>query len=565
MPKNRQNVDDACLSLGSISDKYPEDSFITKLVDIQSSRVAPQKSIKFIENLECLDFPLARKRHGSRIINNLDPLILKRKTIDAFQRRRYVALSYPWQPPSREPKTPARRYLVEERISMRPMPSPVRGSVLSRAIKYMKYVSARYLWIDQHCIDQRNGEEKEVGMQTMDRVYSLSKYPVALLSEPIERESELQLLVEILTGHFIYEDDNAYMLSDETSLQRALEAIQLLKYITSDVWFSRGWIFQENYRAGIRMTLLIPIPWKLNKRKPCKLFGYVNKELCINSADFHKEASRLCLAYKRHQPPPAYLEDILSRAGKYTVLLQSMNVYDNKSAPTSMTPTIIEDILARDLTMKWDRLPIIANCCQYSERLDSTKLQARGHSLSLSILTLCLINGEILSNHRLDDRSMSTVKKSTITEFLKMHMFDRLQSPSPKRRLTFNKGCRFNNVKLTKEGVETTGHLWRLEEFIPTARFSVDPRSEHEAGSERFSYSELSRLKHLVDDLSRRGHKALSKQINRVLRSLEPNNFAKKWQIDMARNIVAAISQRKTLCVAKMVRLLAQAALRILQ
>jgi hypothetical protein len=41
-------------------------------------------------------------------------------------------------------------------------------------------------WIDNECINQDDPEEKEVAMQSMDLVYSMSKHPLGLLTRLIE-------------------------------------------------------------------------------------------------------------------------------------------------------------------------------------------------------------------------------------------------------------------------------------------------------------------------------------------------------------------------------------------
>ncbi|KAL7794229.1 heterokaryon incompatibility domain-containing protein [Trichoderma ceciliae] len=555
MPNDDQSSDDMRWSLRRISAKHPNEKITTQLVEIQSSRVAQRKSLNFIENLECLDALASREQRGNGEASVADAPILKRKTINALQQPRYVALSYTWHPSPRELSASTGGYLVEGRNPRQLEPSPVRDIVFNRIMKYMNHVSVRYLWIDQHCIEQGEGEEKEIGMQTMDRVYSLSRFPVALLSEPIESSNELQLLVEILNGQLAYPNGHGYCISKGTTLQRALAGIELLKYITSDIWFTRGWTFQENYRAGMEMLLLIPHPQKLDREKPYDLLGSVHGELCIKSVVFHEEATKLCLAYQSRQPPPASLRDIqsvLSRAGKYTILLQSSDADDDSSAPISMSPRIIKDVVARNLTMTWDRLPITANCCQYSERLDSTELRARGHSLSLSMLALCLVNGEILSNHPDDRIDIKTARALTVTEFLKLHIFHGLRSPPWKKRLTFNKGCRFNSVNLTEEGIETSGHLWQLVRFIPPDRFYNNHRHRYVAGSgDGFSDSERWQLEQLVAELSRRSYKRLSKHLSQLMETSSPPTFSGEWQVDMARIVAAAIYQKKMLCVAK--------------
>ncbi|RFU25503.1 hypothetical protein B7463_g10831, partial [Scytalidium lignicola] len=560
-----QDEDEMRSSLHEINSQHSKP--IPRLVNIQSSQMAQKKSLKFIRNLECLYFPKSHKRpyDGSRT----EQPVLLRQQINAFEDGNYVALSYTWSPSPYEVDVDLRSgsFKVQRRNSAGPKQSPVRNTVLERAKRYMDYVGVKYLWIDQHCIEQKEGKAKERGMQAMDLVYSLSEHPVALLARRIESSEELQLLVQILRGELVQERHGRFYLAPSTSKKNVLKAVQLLKDITSDLWWTRGWTFQENYRAGTKMALLVPHLESLENMKPYivkpsrrrnVLLGRLRGELCLNSVTFHTAATKLCLAYQGQQPPGDTLCDsILERAGKYTILLQAPNKYGNMSAPKSMTPTIIADIADRQLEQIWDRLSIVANCCQYSVRLNSLDLRTQGHSLSLSMLALYLLNGEILSNHPDDEvDDPRTTKSLNIVEFLKMQSFKGLYPPFSKRGLTFNKSCRFVDVKLTEEGIQTTGHLWKLDTLIPTKSFSCDlpfePISEHGLNPKN-----RRRLRQLVGELSDRRCEFLCERLDQFLDDDfnvdETKTFAKQWKDLMAVNLIEAINDGKMLCTASLV------------
>ncbi|KAH7243971.1 heterokaryon incompatibility protein-domain-containing protein [Fusarium solani] len=525
--------------------RRPQEKITTQLVAIQTAQVEQQKSLDFIKNLRCLYFTDSpRHRNTNRRRARSTRSTLRLRTINAFKEPRYVALSYTWRRPPEELGVPEGGYMVES-------PSSVRDTVFVRMKKYMEYVGAEYLWIDKHCIDQEEGEAKEIGMQAMDRVYSLSKYPVALLARPVKTPHQLQLLIEILSGDLVVRWEKRYWLSSSTSWQRALQALRLLNYLTSDMWFSRGWTYQENYRAKTKMTLLVPHSPNLNDKKPHGLLGSLDGELCINSVNFHEQATMLCLAYQSHQPPPPYLGNILSRAGKYTILLQSGDLGCDDSAPVSMTPQIIEDVTGRELDRDWDRLAIIANCCQYINRLDSRELQQSGYSLSLSLLTLCLVNGEILSNHPAEGVNAGAARAAPFTDILHMHFFDGLECPEPTGKLTFNKGCRFSSVILAEEGVKTEGHLWRLDEEIPTNGFHRHVwhkrTKRNRPGRQRRA---LRPLRWLAFQAANRRLRILSERLHSIVDLHHPATFAAEWQKRMATKIEEAIYRGKTLCTA---------------
>ncbi len=74
------------------------------------------------------------------------------------------------------------------------------------------------------------------------------------------------------------------------------------------------------------------------------------------------------------------------------------------------------------------------------------------------MLALCLLNEEIIYNGRTGEtyRSLSLISVST---YLWTHFFNEFYSPRIDRSLTFNKSCRFINVKLDARGIITKGHL----------------------------------------------------------------------------------------------------------
>jgi hypothetical protein len=297
----------------------------------------------------------------------------------------------------------------------------------------------------------------------MDLVYQISRHPVALLGRPLQTESELDIFESLLSKRLF---DNLKPRSPrETNIREAREALSLLHEITQDLWWSRAWTFQENYRGGAKMRLLIRHHPSLEQKKlNYQRYGRIPGELLVKSVDFSKEATQLCLALRNTakvtQEDISKIKHVLEAAGRYRDMLEGSS---------AMTPTVIADIEARELSKPWDRLAIIANCCQYTERLDDKALTQQGHSLSLSVLAMCLLNGEILNNN---DNGSKPVDPLTVSEFLEEHLFKAFSAPKDDvRKLTFNKGCRLTNVKLTSDGIWTMGHLWKLGHVIDTAMF----------------------------------------------------------------------------------------------
>ncbi|KAH9203981.1 hypothetical protein DL95DRAFT_499205 [Leptodontidium sp. 2 PMI_412] len=481
--------------------------------------------------------------------------------IDAFDENDYVALSYTWSRSEYEDQSSG-RYEVQTRDRKQFFSSPVRDCVFDRVIKYMRKFNLKFLWVDRHSIrqktckqvvcDHRVCNQKRAALQTMDLVYKLSNHPVALLGRPIESRDKLNLLARILAGELVNGDQETrqFQLSRGTSHVEAGNAMRLLKKITDDLWWTRAWTFQENYRARKKMTLLVRHPPSLEMQKrQYGLFGDVPDELCINSVNFSYEATRLCFAFQRIQPQTREDREarnhVLSTTGKYTLLLEGSD---------SMTPTIIADIEKRSLTDPWDRLAITANCCQYQIRLSIGGLLQKAQSRSLSMLTMCLLNGEIPHNSAVE-ATQSSVPQMTVSRYLKAQFFNEFYAPKDELNLTFNKGCRFMDVELKASGIMTKGHLWKLGRVIRTATFSRRlPWVEDPSGS--LTLHQQKRLTQLANKLRSLSHTLLANQIEAYLcrdsfhkkdEQSRDTTFPKSYLRMMAVELVTAMDKGKTL------------------
>ncbi|KAI1472460.1 uncharacterized protein F4812DRAFT_454274 [Daldinia caldariorum] len=471
------------------------------------------------------------------------------------RRNNYVALSYTWVPSAYEDDKSG-RYLVEDRNRNTFSPSDVRDCVLDRITKYMKVKGVKLLWIDRHSIPQQTCEDptcrcwpcnqKRQSLQSMDQVYQLSEHPVALLGRPISSEDELEIFCKILEGAFVTKDDEKGRWKFEKTINRhdASHALRLLYEITKDLWWQRAWTFQENYKGGTQMILLIPHPESLEIKKLIwGVFGYIPGELSIKSTEFSDEATKFCQAFRGTpnltEEDSCKIKYILSRTEKYTVSLK-------ESEP--MYPAIIANVQARDITDPWDRIPIIANCCSYPVRLDAQKLKKRGDSLSLAILATCLLNGEILNNKplRYSKRNLS------VSQFLNTYCFKEIRSPPEVRRLTYNKGCRFNNVELTEVGIKTKGHLWELGQIIRTAGFENQLPFVRPPNCDRIELGEYRRLTRLHKELKKyHPCRKLADDIGKYLRSIDVGkmdyDFGENYMLMMAVEVAKAIEEGKTL------------------
>ncbi|OTA65215.1 hypothetical protein K449DRAFT_463340 [Hypoxylon sp. EC38] len=517
---------------------------INLLLDIQQKREErTEVSSKFLNNLECF-------RVGTRMSGKTK---LYREWIQVSRESDYVALSYTWNPSEYEENTNG-GYLVQNRKKTTFYSSGVRDCVFDRITKYMKYKGVELLWIDRHSIPQPNCTDPQCGrrpckkkaaaLRSMDWVYKKSEHPVALLGRPITTKHELDLLYHILTREFPSGSRSTGFMGCE---EWEKNAVRLLYEITSDRWWQRAWTFQENYKGGMGMVLLIPHPQPLeaHKRK-YRFFDNVPGELCIQSICFFEKATNLCQGLKDRKNVTPWVEEmidcILSKAGRYRELLA-------KSEP--MDPIIITDTEGRGVKEPWDRLSIVANCCDYPVRLDEQQLRHRGCSLSLSMLTMCLLNGLILHNGTsIRNVSGKPVSNMSVSEFIKVQAFNKFHSPPGQPGLTFNKGCRFVDVELSKAGIRTKGHLWSLGPIIDTNTFNdwlpwvENPRDD-------LTLLAQQRLTQLYRRLRWLSQWKLAEWIEAYLRGdtvgNNPYEFVGDYMLMMADTVASAIEERKSL------------------
>ncbi|KAL7756631.1 hypothetical protein ACKLNR_013624 [Fusarium oxysporum f. sp. zingiberi] len=359
---------------------------------------------------------------------------------------------------------------------------------------YNDYSAEEAEWVDRE-LQLAQDRQKRHALDAMDRVYSLSDHPVALLGRPIQDEDEMRTLSSILKGALVKYHEGGFALSKGAEYNQARKMLCLIYEITRDKWWTRAWTFQENYRAGLKMTLLIHHSADfedtkrsiLSGKKP--MFGVVPGELSVQSARFSESATKFCLGFRRHHfltsEDEEMIDHILATAGKYTILL---------SPSSSMSGTIVSDVRKRGVTEPWDCLAIIANCCQYATRLNSTRLQDSGVNLDLAILALRLVNGEVLKN---DEPLVS--EHEPMVEQINNLFFDDFRAPEGARRLTFNKSCRFVDVNFTKTGIVTRGHLWKLDDTLRAPRSSPRLSQPSQKGDQQLSEYDCTRLRQLVE------------------------------------------------------------------
>jgi hypothetical protein len=265
------------------------------------------------------------------------------------------------------------------------------------------------------------------------------------------------------------------------------------------------------------------------------VFGDVPGELSIQSTSFFKQTTLLCQAALAAGMDSGMIHRILHAAGRYTILLHKSE---------SMTSRIIADLQLKQVTVASDILAIIANCCTYPVRLDVKLLDKE--DISVSILALRLLNGEVFHNGRSLYQSITPPKYTTERFF-----FPQFEAPPNHHRLTYNKHCRFDAVYLTNTGVETMGHLWKLEKLIRTDELFPGPLRLRPSERTLVTRGRLRQLRNMLRD---NGAQFLAEKIDRFIRyndwnsSLRPltrSDFSRHWVSTMIQEVIAAMEDGK--------------------
>jgi hypothetical protein len=168
--------------------------------------------------------------------------------------------------------------------------------------------------------------------------------------------------------------------------------------------------------------------------------------------------------------------------------------------PTT-TNSVLDDICNRSLEYEEDRIAILANALRFTKRLNnapgSPLLKPGQYSLSVALLVLVLMNGEILaSSTREQSASVYLPKESnlmryTLQSYLKAcrHYF---AVPHLRFQQSFVDRCRFNSPVITTRGLETTGWLYTLLPRKPSKGGADEHCSRLLTDSERRDLADLS-------------------------------------------------------------------------
>ncbi|KAK7515858.1 hypothetical protein IWZ03DRAFT_407334 [Phyllosticta citriasiana] len=505
---------------------------VDQMIQVQNHyQLCDLKSVEWARNLSCLRRLSRKRRRGAYEEEDEDEWFLttlgRGCTNGNYD---YVAVSYPWKPAvstavcdtatgsttvsSNCDSAKAGGWKIHMLGNPRAVErSKVRDGVLSRAVAYAESHGIELVWIDRECVPQDEEERPhlhETAMQSMDLVYRWAKHPIALIFEGAWSQGEVDLLERLLRGQIVevssFDGDYTAPPSDgekRGTKNKSKEAIEkevdpltdyprfhpgtdpslitqilsLLTRLTSDPWFSRAWIFQENYCAGAKMRLLIPHSRNISKAHAVDLFGTIPHELNIRSIAFFNAATKFCLAYladpryTHSAGGAAACEAIIHRAGRYNLLHRYGFVSSTGStSPTeiriqaeaekqqqrrrrhhrghksqkkhassrpfsrAMSTTIFADLAARRITQPHDILAIAANCCAYDVRLDTKALRSAS-TVAKAAEMLAGLSGETKNSGK-RRRSIDSVYESLSAAvlalwFLNGEVFKNMLPPPP--------------------------------------------------------------------------------------------------------------------------------------
>jgi hypothetical protein len=290
----------------------------------------------------------------------------------------------------------------------------------------------------------------------------------------------------LLHGHLTRYDkqDGSSILVDYDS-EKVKEVVELLELLRKDRWWSRAWIFQEEYLGGQRMYLLVRHTQSLEdvKRQTFAVEAdqgsaqthrpvtFFEGEICISATRFREKATRFLLALgERDESLQERCDSLLGCFGKYNVLYRDTAFANGKA----MTSSVFADIEARKVGQPYDLIPIAANVCDYGVRLDSQALsdeQPPKHSVGICALTMALANGELIT----DTACIKKLPTSMTSAYLDYTFFDEFDPPDDRGQLTWLKSCRLSNVGLCQDGIHTKGFLWHVHSVFDITGWQLPP------------------------------------------------------------------------------------------
>jgi hypothetical protein len=306
----------------------------------------------------------------------------------------YLAVSYRWADLGDDDKPPAYKVRTEwgERSNIAP------NTILNRAICCAAERGIRLIWIDQECIRQDDTDpvvraEKQNAIQSMDLVYERAMLVGGFLHSMVESREQFQAMD--LIGYLSVAEIRDYdsMITDIDQLQLLADGLEILN---KDEWFSRSWILQEASLAHDMQLLL----WRKREVTDGRtvVLEVSIQELGLRGfmAILMEELNPLASS----KIPTELLSRLRDLAGRFhfsrPLLSDDLEEEDDiPPRPVCNTAEAVYYLRHCQNAICSDRIPIIANLCDYLIRINTANVDDDKYSLSVAIFTLALLNGDL--------------------------------------------------------------------------------------------------------------------------------------------------------------------------
>ncbi|KAL2068075.1 hypothetical protein VTL71DRAFT_16173 [Oculimacula yallundae] len=422
----------------------------------------------------------------------------------------FVAVSYCWPPPQYDGEGNFIQHKGEYSVkdlngNVRPNRAP--EDVITRAVRFAAQNGIRFIWIDQECIDQEDPEDKELGIQVMDKVYQRAFLSIGLLRTRIESQDSLRAIKHFLLNSENPQGFNTANVPPEELMESFTAFFGL---IMNDPWHTRAWILQEAFSAGPRMVLLLQhAPEISTEGLPC-----ISETLSVSEIVLHLDQFIVMIDYANWflTKSPTSLPTTHDLTQKRFAILREfrkfppgdMRSMESKWAHragsarprrTCNAAVALSYLRTRDNTHVPDRLAILANLCNYEIRLNTIEVERNHHYLGYCVLSLALINGdfsllypEVYRDLRTaedvlqldsDDTplNMAAVIDTGRTDFswLRMTSKDfRLLDARSLNPYAYYLPNISESTKVTTSGLLIPGYLWKVDQKIYLAEFAEE-------------------------------------------------------------------------------------------
>lgn len=435
---------------------------IERLLEIQNYTATSVRPFDWAHRTTCLQ--IANEANWNTALGPKPDL--QEVTVDILHADpRYIAVSYRNKRGKNEPKID-RVYTIQRKESVERGTNKARAYVFQRVISFSLHHCIDKLWIDEDCLDE---QDKIEAINGMDIVYRKATKCVGLLTIALHTEDDACVLDSFLSGEFtvLQGKHNQAGLNPQLDKRQFRKLCHLLRRVYSDRWWTRCWTFQEAYCGGGKMMLLVPYQPSHSTTLRLQHLQSVGQDFQFRLRDLQEQTTLLSLAIDHHerQSPRTWwttLKPMLKAGRRYGTIHEHGTTKRARFSKTPMSASIIADICRGDLFEKTDLPAVIANCCDYTQRVTIPSSPPEKLSLSLVILVLFLRNGDFL---KVNSRTKPHVTK-TICEILCDTSFRQTIKPEAANQLTLLKRRRWPKVQLCRNFIRTWGHIWTVDQYL---------------------------------------------------------------------------------------------------